>query len=204
VFALAWPRDVLWRRIERRVDAMFAAGLVAEVRKLLDRGITFSHTARQAVGYREVLEHLRGALGLDETVALVKTRTRQMARRQQTWLRALPECRTIEVSGAQRDDRPAAAAPTDEAIDDPSSAVDAMADDAAADDVPAVDAVADHAIADDAIADDAIADDAIADDAIAADPIDVHAASDSTIADELAARIAAVLQLSPSSPGNRL
>ena len=95
VFVLDWPRDVLYRRIEARVDAMFAAGLVAETRQLLAAGQTLGRTARQALGYREVLEYLAGERSLEETVALVKTRTRQFAKRQLTWFRALSECRWV-------------------------------------------------------------------------------------------------------------
>jgi tRNA dimethylallyltransferase len=98
VFVLDWPRDELYRRIETRVDAMFAAGLVEEVRQLLAAGQTLGRTARQALGYREALEYLAGERVLEETVALVKTRTRQFARRQLTWFRALSECRWIGVS----------------------------------------------------------------------------------------------------------
>jgi tRNA dimethylallyltransferase len=97
VFALAWPRDQLHRRIEERVERMFAAGLVAEVRGLTAAG-TLSRTAAEAVGYREVLLHLRGELHLPATIELVKTRTRQFAKRQETWFRSLAECRRVEVS----------------------------------------------------------------------------------------------------------
>jgi tRNA dimethylallyltransferase len=80
------PAD-LRRRIEARVDVMFAAGLVEETCQLLDRGLAQNPTAMQALGYRQVVEHLRGERGLAETVALVKTRTWQFARRQGTWFR---------------------------------------------------------------------------------------------------------------------
>jgi len=60
VFVLAWPREVLHRRIDERVEQMFAAGLVEEVRGLLAKYGTLSKTAMQAVGYREVIEFLGG------------------------------------------------------------------------------------------------------------------------------------------------
>ena len=60
VFVLDWPREELHRRINARVDAMFAAGWVEEVRRFLESGRTLSRTASQAVGYREILEHLAG------------------------------------------------------------------------------------------------------------------------------------------------
>lgn len=98
VLVLDWPRDLLYERINRRVDQMFAEGLVEEVKGLLARGCQFSHTARQALGYREVLEYLEGQRSYEETVELVKTRTRQFAKRQLTWFRHLEECRFVPVS----------------------------------------------------------------------------------------------------------
>jgi tRNA dimethylallyltransferase len=98
VFVLGWPRSELHRRIEGRVEWMFAAGLVEEVRGLLQRYGPFGRTAQQAVGYREVREHLEGLCDLKETMEAVKVRTRQFARRQETWFRQLSECRRIEVS----------------------------------------------------------------------------------------------------------
>ena len=95
VFVLDWPRPELHRRIEARVDLMFAAGLVDEVRGLLARYGQLSRTASQAVGYREVVEHLRGERDLAATIELVKARTRQFARRQETWFRSLSECRRV-------------------------------------------------------------------------------------------------------------
>lgn len=95
VFVLDWPRPLLHRRIEARVERMFSDGLVDEVRGLLDRHGELSRTASQAVGYREVIEHLRGERNLAETIEQVKVRTRQFARRQETWFRSLSECRRV-------------------------------------------------------------------------------------------------------------
>jgi tRNA dimethylallyltransferase len=99
VFALQWPRQELGGRIDARVDAMFAAGFVDEARQLVDRHGPLSRTASQAVGYKEVLEHLSGARTQEETRELVKLRTRQFAKRQGTWFRSLSECRTVKLSG---------------------------------------------------------------------------------------------------------
>ncbi len=87
VFCLTREPADLRARIEARVDAMFAAGLVEETRGLLLRGLEANRNAMQALGYRQVVEHLRGERGLPETVALVKTKTWQFARRQGTWFR---------------------------------------------------------------------------------------------------------------------
>ena len=99
VFALQWPRKELGRRIDQRVEAMFAAGFVEEVRQLVDRYSSLSRTASQAVGYKEVLEHLSGARDLEDSRELVKLRTRQFAKRQETWFRSLSECRTVDLNG---------------------------------------------------------------------------------------------------------
>ncbi len=102
VFVLDWPREALYARIDRRVDAMFAACLVDEVRRLAASG-PLGRTAAQAVGYREVLEHLdaKGSgvmpVVLADVVALVKLHTRQLAKRQLTWFRSLSECRMVPV-----------------------------------------------------------------------------------------------------------
>jgi tRNA dimethylallyltransferase len=80
------PAD-LRARIDTRVDAMFARGLVAETQRLLAAGLARNRTALQALGYRQVVEHLRGQRSLADTVALVKQRTRQFAKRQLTWFR---------------------------------------------------------------------------------------------------------------------
>ncbi len=95
VFVLDWPRPVLHKRIENRVDTMFAQGLMAEVEGLLARHGRLGRTASQAVGYREVVEHLQHGVPLDATIEHVKTRTRRFARRQATWFRSLSECRSI-------------------------------------------------------------------------------------------------------------
>jgi tRNA dimethylallyltransferase len=98
VFVLTWRREMLHRRINDRVERMFSNGLVEEVRDLLNHYGQLSRTASQAVGYCEVIEHLEGKRSLNDTIEAVKTRTRQFARRQQTWFRSLSECRFIELA----------------------------------------------------------------------------------------------------------
>jgi tRNA dimethylallyltransferase len=84
------PRPLLYNRIEQRVEAMFAAGWVDEVRSLRALPRPLSKEASQALGYREIGEHLDGNRTLEETVAEVRLRTRQFAKRQLTWFRSLP------------------------------------------------------------------------------------------------------------------
>ncbi len=96
VFVLGWSRAALHLRIDARVEWMFAAGLIDEVRGLLGQFGTLGRTASQAVGYREAIAYLRGETSLQETHRRVKVRTHQFARRQETWFRSLSECRRIE------------------------------------------------------------------------------------------------------------
>jgi tRNA dimethylallyltransferase len=101
VFVLDWPRQQLDQRIRQRVDEMFAAGLVDEVRRLLSDTspdtpeAALSRTASQAVGYKEVLDFLEDERDLPSIIERVKLRTRQFAKRQLTWYRSLSECRWI-------------------------------------------------------------------------------------------------------------
>jgi tRNA dimethylallyltransferase len=86
-FCLARKADDLHARINARVDEMFRRGLVDETRELLKHGLEQNQTAMQAIGYRQVVEHLRGERSLAETIEQVKIRTRQFAKRQLTWFR---------------------------------------------------------------------------------------------------------------------
>lgn len=80
-------RTDLWRRIDDRVDAMVAQGLVEEVTALLQRGLSPSCTALQAIGYKEFSAALQGEESLEQALEEVKLRSRQYAKRQVTWFR---------------------------------------------------------------------------------------------------------------------
>ncbi len=84
-FGLRRSREDLHRRIGRRVEAMFRAGLIEETRQLMKQGLLGNRTAQQAIGYRQVQEHLAGERGKLETIELVTTKTRQFSKRQFTW-----------------------------------------------------------------------------------------------------------------------
>lgn len=88
---LELDRPTLCRRIDERVDRMFAGGLVEEVRSLLERGVSEGCPAFRALGYSHVLRLLRGEIGRAEAVSLTKTDTRQYAKRQMTWFRKMAE-----------------------------------------------------------------------------------------------------------------
>lgn len=86
-FGLDWPREVLYERIDRRVEQMLDRGLVREVRDLLDRGYHDAN-AMKSVGYDEIVALLEGNLpDLDTAVELIQRNTRRFAKRQLTWFR---------------------------------------------------------------------------------------------------------------------
>jgi len=90
-------RQELYERIDRRVDQMIDRGLVSETERLLLRGL--SRSARQALGYKEIIDHLEGRTSLDESIARIKTRTRRFAKRQITWFRSDPQISWLDVTG---------------------------------------------------------------------------------------------------------
>jgi tRNA dimethylallyltransferase len=97
IYGLTRPAGDLRARIDARVEAMFARGLVEETRRLLAGGLAQNKTAMQALGYRQVVEHLRGERSLPETIELVKIKTRQYAKRQLTWFRRHGNCEWVEL-----------------------------------------------------------------------------------------------------------
>lgn len=94
---LQWPREVLTARIAERVHRMIAAGLLAEIEQLLAETPPPSRSARQALGYKELIAHLEGEVSLDEAVASVILRTRQFAVRQERWFRRDPRIRWVQI-----------------------------------------------------------------------------------------------------------
>ena len=89
--AVAAERTKLYEAIDRRFDAMVAAGLVGEVHALIAAGCGPESSPLRAIGYKQIAAHLRGEIGLEEAIALAKRDTRRMAKQQLTWFRAQPE-----------------------------------------------------------------------------------------------------------------
>ncbi|WP_207750510.1 tRNA (adenosine(37)-N6)-dimethylallyltransferase MiaA [Anaerotignum lactatifermentans] len=87
VILLTMDRDQLYERIEKRVDLMIEAGLLEEVRGLLNRGYDGSLVSMQGLGYKEFLPYFSGEITLEEAVAQLKQGTRRFAKRQLTWFR---------------------------------------------------------------------------------------------------------------------
>lgn len=95
LIGIRWPRPVLAARIEARVAAMIAAGLVSEVAGIAAGGM--SPTAAQALGYKELVEHLDGRVTLADAERTIVARTRRLASRQERWYRRDPRVRWIDV-----------------------------------------------------------------------------------------------------------
>lgn len=98
IFAPDWPRDVLYRRIDARVDKMLENGLVDEVRALMNAEQQHP-TALQAIGYKEIAEALRGEITMEFAVYLTKKASRNLAKRQLTWFKRDSRVIWLEAEG---------------------------------------------------------------------------------------------------------
>ncbi|MDX6296241.1 MAG: tRNA dimethylallyltransferase, partial [Nocardioidaceae bacterium] len=99
------PHDILDSRIDERVRRMWAAGFVAEVRRLERAGLREGRTASRALGYRQVLAFLAGEVGEEQALEDTVLRTRRFARRQDSWFRRDPRIRWLPFGAADLLDR---------------------------------------------------------------------------------------------------
>lgn len=86
VFAINWDREILYQRINKRVDIMVEQGLIEEVKEILNKYDKFP-TAMQGLGYKEVVDYLNGIYTKEEMIEKIKLETRRYAKRQLTWFR---------------------------------------------------------------------------------------------------------------------
>ncbi len=98
MFGLAREPGDLSARIQARVEEMFQGGLIQETEQLLEAGLEKNPTAMQAIGYRQVVEYLRGQYSLAETRERIQLKTRQLAKRQMTWFRRQMEVRWLNIA----------------------------------------------------------------------------------------------------------
>lgn len=96
--ALLYPREILYERINRRVDSMVAAGFLEEVQRLLDDGLGEHVQRLKSLGYREIAAHLRGECTLEEALEQTKMFSRRYAKRQLTWFRGDDRIHWYEVA----------------------------------------------------------------------------------------------------------
>lgn len=101
-FVLTMDRAKLYQRIDLRVDLMLEQGLVEEVRKLKEMGLTENDVSMQGLGYKEILAFLNGRMTLEEAIYVIKRDTRHFAKRQLTWFRREPEAIWIDCDPDKR------------------------------------------------------------------------------------------------------
>lgn len=101
-FVLTMDRSTLYQRIDRRVELMLEQGLVEEVVKLKEMGLTKNDVSMQGLGYKEILAYLEGETTLEEAVYTIKRDTRHFAKRQLTWFRREPEAVWIDCDPGRR------------------------------------------------------------------------------------------------------
>ena len=98
IVALRRPKEEANRRINARVHRMIEAGLVDEVRALLAEPREIGHQAAQAVGYAEIIAHLKGEMSLADAVERIKINSRHLAKHQRTWMRRMPGIKWVDVT----------------------------------------------------------------------------------------------------------
>jgi tRNA dimethylallyltransferase len=103
-FVLTDLRDILYSRIDKRVDGMIEEGLEDEVKRLMDMNIPQSATSMQGLGYREMFPYLAGEYDLERAVYLIKRNTRHFAKRQLTWFKRERDVTWIDKGAFERDD----------------------------------------------------------------------------------------------------
>lgn len=101
---LAMDREVLYKRVNARVDRMREEGLIEEVSGLMDAGFEDALTSRQAIGYKEIIDALHGQCSMDEAFSQIKQATRRYAKRQMTWFRREKRIQWLDVTDASRED----------------------------------------------------------------------------------------------------
>ncbi|MBQ4620906.1 MAG: tRNA (adenosine(37)-N6)-dimethylallyltransferase MiaA [Clostridia bacterium] len=97
LFAIDWPRDQLYDRINRRVDIMVKNGLINEVSSLMKEIEKGETTAHQAIGYKEIAEAIKGEIAMSDAISHLKTATRNYAKRQITWFKRDPRVTWLPV-----------------------------------------------------------------------------------------------------------
>lgn len=103
-FVLNAPRELLYSRIDERVDEMVEEGLVEEVRRLKEMGYHREMVSMQGLGYKEILSYLDGEYPLEEAIRILKRDTRHFAKRQLTWFRREPEVTWVNKDAFSYDD----------------------------------------------------------------------------------------------------
>ena len=104
-FVLTDDREKIYKRINERVDVMVKSGLVDEVKRLKDLGLTKENVSMHGLGYKEILMYLDNEISLDEAVYMIKRDSRHFAKRQLTWFRRYDDMRWFNVSEYDSEDQ---------------------------------------------------------------------------------------------------
>ncbi|MCQ2553427.1 MAG: tRNA (adenosine(37)-N6)-dimethylallyltransferase MiaA, partial [Clostridia bacterium] len=99
MIGLNMNRDVLYDRINRRVDKLYEMGLEEEVRKLMEMGFTSKDVAMKGIGYKEIIDAIEAGGKAEDAKEIIKANTRHYARRQLIWFRRYPQIQWVELSG---------------------------------------------------------------------------------------------------------
>ena len=105
VFAINMPREILYDRINRRVDIMLENGLLDEVKKLLEMGYTKDMISMQGIGYKEMIKYLDGEYTYDEAVEKIKRDSRRYAKRQITWFKRYQDAKWFDLDEYQNKEK---------------------------------------------------------------------------------------------------
>jgi len=97
LYAIDYDREILYQKINKRVDDMMQNGLVDEVKWLNNNGVGFDCQSMQAIGYKEFHDYFLGNNDLNKTIELIKQHSRNYAKRQQTWFVRIPTCKWLKM-----------------------------------------------------------------------------------------------------------
>ena len=101
-YMINMDRETLYDRINKRVDIMIEMGLVDEVKRLVDSGVSIENQCMQGIGYKEIYAYLKGEISLAEAIDLIKLNTRHYAKRQITFFKKLPNLKYIEYTSPEQ------------------------------------------------------------------------------------------------------
>lgn len=96
VYYINYPREELYERINKRIDAMVESGLLDEAKMLYNMNLSSDNTCMQAIGYKEFFDYFEGKISVDEAISNLKKATRHYAKRQSTWFKNKLECKNLE------------------------------------------------------------------------------------------------------------
>ena len=101
VIGLSMDRQILYKRINQRVDEMFLQGLIDEVKSLINMGYNKSMASMQGIGYKEIIDYINGIYSLDDTIEIIKRESRRYAKRQFTWFKRNLEIQWFDMTNVE-------------------------------------------------------------------------------------------------------